>query len=442
MKELRLQDLEIGDLVKLISADIPAGSDRYTTSYMLPEAVGEVVHSTKEMGRGEVQLDIFSPENGDFYRTGVVGDPAAVFAKLYDTELTTAITRAREIRILARIQKGSFRLGSDPEIFAVDENGVVIPAWTFLGNNKPLGYEQPFWDGFQAEFTIAPENCLGWTIDGLRRGMQNTLAAARVLNPKARLTSASVLDVPQAMMLAASQEHTQLGCAPSVNIYEDARGIMVPDPRELSCRFSGCHIHLGIGRTGQPTTSRVIKALDAIYGIASVAMFRGLEDTRRRKFYGMCGEYRTPAHGLEYRVPSSILLCHPAVTNLAFDLARCVAQMALNKQAHVWTVRGGDRRVQDIVNGYDVNGAMEVLKENDRVLEAILRAIYYAAGHRTAKAFILNGVKEFVPTDDIEESWGLAAPTPLTYKRQTDPRWIGHSDGPNKNIAEFVLKEG
>src|ERR1039457_7175703 len=66
-------------------------------------------------------------------------------------------------------------IGSDPEIFALDKHGAVIPAFTFLPRKEAAvdhGTGTHFYDGFQAEWTtkVSPVNpeCLSLHIDRVR----------------------------------------------------------------------------------------------------------------------------------------------------------------------------------------------------------------------------------------------------------------------------------
>jgi hypothetical protein len=63
-------------------------------------------------------------------------------------------------------------------------------------------------------------------------------------------------------------------------------------------RTTGGHIHFGIGKRDDETVSRMVKALDAIIGVACVSLFDGIDDPRRRRMYGLAGEYRLPEYGV------------------------------------------------------------------------------------------------------------------------------------------------
>ena len=91
--------------------------------------------------------------------------------------------------------------GCDPEVFVVDKDGAVVPAFRFLPDKKNalessvslvggnVQYNRPrcFWDGFQAEFTTTSFNCHGWAGDYIYAGLKTIYDQAKVeLDPMKR----------------------------------------------------------------------------------------------------------------------------------------------------------------------------------------------------------------------------------------------------------------
>jgi hypothetical protein len=132
-------------------------------------------------------------------------------------------------------------VGSDPEIFVEDKEGQIIPAFNFLGSKeKPnktavnhgrggasLGEKPLYWDGFQAEFVTAPNNCLAWQVDSVQCGLKGALIEARKHNPDAKLSLKTVMDIPLEMLRDAKDEHVNFGCMPSFNVY-NMKGLQIP----------------------------------------------------------------------------------------------------------------------------------------------------------------------------------------------------------------------
>jgi len=188
-----------------------------------------------------------------------------------------------------------------------------------------------------------------------------------------------------------------------LNVYSDETPLQIPTPKQLAIRFAGCHMHFA-GLLGPETLARTVKAMDAIVGVSMVALLRGLEDERRRHFYGRAGEYREPPHGLEYRVPSSTVLCHPVVTYLCFDLARRARHLGIIRQASGW--KASESEVREIVNSCDIDGALAVLRRNKQMLTRVLAEIY---GSKSKLAFqlIMNGASSELPIGDMRANWNL-----------------------------------
>ena len=330
--------------------------------------------------------------------------------------------------------------GSDPEIFVVDKRGIVIPAWEFLeAENTParrIDKLIPFWDGFQAEFNIDPGGCHAQRVDQVALQLKKLLGLARAKFKDARLSPRAVLDIPPDVLQSVSDQHAGLGCSPSKNLY-GIKPIQIENPRDLPFRFAGFHIHFQ--STHDAILPERIRALDRIAGIISVSLLQGLDDSRRRAYYGRAGEYRTPTHGLEWRVLSSTMLCHPILVNLMFDIARLAQALPAGQYAHLWQVKGGDERVQHIINNYDEVEARLVLKENEPVFKSIINSLYATSrgnngtGETLVKKverLILVGCREFIDPNDIEGNWHL----------NNKEKWTNHSQGKNESVATLDLK--
>ncbi len=146
------------------------------------------------------------------------------------------------------------------------------------------------------------------------------------------------------------------------------------NPSALPFRFAGCHLHLGFKGHDEELTKSIVKTIDAIWGVASVSLFRDMEDKRRRAFYGRAGEYRDPDHGIEYRTTSSAALAHPVLLHMAFDIARKAAYIAQNRLSSIWVA--GEDEVVRCINEYDLSIADRILKRNESTLIGILEQVY------------------------------------------------------------------
>ena len=207
--------------------------------------------------------------------------------------------------------------GTDPEVFVEDAAGKVIPAYTFLKSKK----ESPclYYDGFQAEFAPIAGSCQ----DGLAQRIERLLRDLAARAPKgSKFSPRSVVEIPLETLATATHEQVEFGCRPSLNAYGLA-GEVILEPRTFPLRFAGGHIHWGIGSNYDPAVVQdAVKFVDLVAGLISVSISEGLDDPRRRRYYGLAGEYRLPAHGVEYRSLSNSWLASPSVYHLLFTLGR------------------------------------------------------------------------------------------------------------------------
>lgn len=349
-------------------------------------------------------------------------------------------------------------LGCDPEVFVRHGDGRLLPAWEFLPGKK----EDPatFWDGFQAEFTTEPQGCLAWAMDQVQLGLCRVLAAARRKDTTARLTLESVVEVPEDLLRTATDEHVTLGCAPSKNVY-GPQPMPSVHPRELGMRFAGGHKHFG-GYFLVPIPA-VVRVLDAIWGVASVSLFEGMESPARRTWYGRAGEYRVPAPGrLEYRTPSNAWLCHPAIAHLSWVLARQAIGLVEARAAGAWELDQAE--AQRIINELDVRAARTALEKNARALKALLWG-YFRTNHGRTEDYnkykepavemgvrtLIQGAGEVLnsPTD-LEKNWRLGGER-VTDRWLVGPKhesyktaWINHSEGEGHqwHRAAYAIKSG
>lgn len=357
-------------------------------------------------------------------------------------ELEAKLTAFKNTSIsLLGIDRGynqALSTGSDPELFVVDEHGVVIPAFSFLrdeatvkaeANKQGLvrgSCELPYWDGFQAEWNIVPGTCHAYAMDSMAYGISHLYKAAIKHNPKAKLSFATVVELTPEQLAAVTKAQGALGCAPSFNIYENVSPLDGLDSALLNLRFAGCHIHIGTGKISKEEVRARVAAKDRILGPIMTSMLGGLEDTRRRQFYGRAGEYRLPVHGVEYRVPSSAVLCHPIVAHIVFDFARFASYLGKLEHAGRWLMPGEEAQAQHILNNLDVDEARANLKLNARMLREMLSITYTPQSKNLEKAFniITEGAIAHMPVDSIEANWHIKY-------------WSQHSANLNCSVASM-----
>lgn len=324
--------------------------------------------------------------------------------------------------------KGVGPTGTDPEVFVLNGEGKVLPAWLFLPDKKkPINFFDPgrddksvgcaFYDGFQAEFTVPAFGCHGYGCDYVRKGLNFIWNEAIKKDKKATLTHHCVLDIDEADLATAPKDGADLGCDPSLNAYREGPNPVLAgiDPAGLKFRFAGCHIHFGCGVISDKNAVQMIKLLDAMAGVGSVLILRGLEDERRRMYYGQAGEYRRPGHGIEWRVPSSAALVHPTAWHAVFELARFAAQMSASGNHHYWTA--DDEEVQQAVNNLDIELATKIMERNNKVLRVVMRNRLAEKASNNLLALLEKGAKALLPVKSMVSNWRL------------DEDWADHSNG-------------
>jgi len=314
--------------------------------------------------------------------------------------------------------------GADPEVFVLGGDNQVLEAWKFLPSKARSDY---YWDGFQAEFQTAVGHCLNYQTDSSRSCLFRIWAAAQKVDPKAKLTPKSTFEIPMAKLLAAKDEHVALGCAPSFNAY-GLHGDVPNNPRMLTWRFAGGHIHRGWAGLNRPRADRIVKAVDAIVGIPSITMFQNLDNPVRRKFYGLPGEYRLPKHGLEYRVLSSAWLCHPAISQFTRELVRFSMGLAKAHLEQVFSFKEED--AVRIIMEHDVDAAKKFVKDRKTQYQTLLEQIWSGYKHPISQGMklLVSPVEEFVDPDKMEQNWRF------------NEEWVFDCGSPNTRWVSFAAR--
>lgn len=296
-------------------------------------------------------------------------------------------------------------LGADPEIFLEKGDGTLLPAFNFLPSKYEPRYTDEqhcsyYWDGFQAEYNIVPSTDLTECLQSIRFGLKALLKAAQEHDPKARLSLKTVFETPLEMLRelnAVSPEFVEFGCMPSYNAY-NIQGIAL-DGVNCPHRFAGGHIHFGISQydSAMEKIPEIVKALDAVLGVACVSLFENFDDPVRRRYYGLVGEHRLPPHGLEYRSLSDAWLFNPKLASMVVDLSRKVLVTVVNGKNR-W--EASQEEVIECVLRSDVNIARKILKRN------IDSGAFAQFGLKTS-IDLLTPVEKSVPMLNIAENWNL-----------------------------------
>lgn len=329
--------------------------------------------------------------------------------------------------------------GSDPEIFGVDQDGVVIPAWDYMPHKdvaSKIGTlkasqqgevykaQYAYWDGAQAEITTREGfGCHAHLVDSIQAGLKDIYLALKKHNPLAELVCKDVVEVPREILLSAAEDQVALGCAPSQNIH-GIPPIDVGPPREHGLRYSGVHLHY---RLYSPVSDarkvnypdNVLRVMDRTVGVMMTAMGRDMEDHRRRQAYGRPGEFRLtdPVKlGIEYRTPGAFLLSRPEIFNFALDMGRTGYHIGLLYDAELL----GLDDTSEIIMNCDADAAWKYILGHKEFFESIIKASYHADKYVANTMKVLeSGAKATGIIGKVSDHWLLGE----------NAYWGGHNNG-------------
>ena len=363
-------------------------------------------------------------------RRDLYGTSRSQIHSLTDTSKLAMLEAEAPLNVGLIFPKSLQSIGTDPEIFAFGPSGALIPAFKYLPSKSNAGGgDKIFWDGYQGELSLSsPYTCIEQMTDGVQECLKRIHSQLLAHNPSAHLQPFDVVEVSRKSLSEEVEEFVALGCSPSLNAY-GIEPISVPDSRDLPLRFSGCHSHHALKDWSQcvfaedrasDATYRIplpswfpngtVVMMDKIAGLCLTALGRGLEDPRRRRYYGRPGEYRLPQHkgyylGVEYRTPGAFVLGMPELVHFSTNLCRHAYNMGLMFDGRSFPVED----VKDIIMNCDADGAWEVISKNASLFERIFASVWSC---NPAKVFKL--LKEGIApsgyhNSSMTDAWDLRA---------------------------------
>lgn len=362
-------------------------------------------------------------------------------------------------------------MGTDPEIFALDKRGDVVPAFSFLDNKKLIkdstatsGYRPEnnyYSDGFASELYVPPKKCLAYVVDGIQNALRSL---SEQLGKDIKLNPVTAKEVN--MKDEYTDDEISLGCMPSFNAYALRSPVEGDNPRGITLRTTGFHIHIETlkydlyGKNPVDLSLeekvRLTKYMDRFVGVPSVSLLRGWEDFRRRQYYGLPGEFRTPKHGYEYRAISSAAIVSPIVTMAILELARLGYNTFLKYGTdEVLRTKGGNTRHNVIMESISDKDVIDIML-NLRVIRAknftqkffgiinkplsyyydITKAhtyMYRGSPVEKLACLLSKGAKHFISYDKFYDNW-MFNPTSYNY-------WKLHSEATNACLYTANFKD-
>lgn len=288
-------------------------------------------------------------------------------------------------------------IGGDPEFFSPTQPP-----------NHPLATSSTFFvaDGFAWEYHPTPYRCLN-------NVMVYWNAALATMQTQIALVASPRLELTPEIIAMVKPEQRELGCNPSENIYGMQGDLNTACT--LPVRWAGGHLHFNLppNRCTPDTVRLCVENLDALWGPASVAMLGHQDDTERRRYYGLAGEYRTKPYGFEYRTPSNQLWVKSLFYYTLVEIARAAVKLGVAGLS--WSDIGVDTTSEEIIECINQNNiplAQAIIKRNMTVYWAILasKTSVSRIGYTPMRAVLDPGYfggLHYVSSSPLTEAWDL-----------------------------------
>lgn len=241
------------------------------------------------------------------------------------------------------------KIGSDPELIAIDDGGIARSVIGKIGGDKdkpkPTEHGWVQEDGVLAEYNIHPVESLSDWLQAHRgvRADLDTILAEHGLRTAVRASDwYDVVELQHPLARIA-------GCQPDYNIWIKESNIP-PDLWETQLRSAGGHIHIG----SEMDKDLMVMSMDLYLGIPSVIMD---EDTERKELYGKAGCYRDKDYGIEYRTLSNFWLRDKATMTWAYQQTERALEM--HDKIDVPAM------VEDIINSNNKEEAWNLIQRYD-----------------------------------------------------------------------------
>lgn len=236
-------------------------------------------------------------------------------------------------KTIGRVQIESPNFGCDPEFFIENTKGEIRGSEEFVPERGPNTTAQVIRDGVQVELNPPPQSCRAL----LARNIAGSIRILEVMLTKStdlKLSTKAVVHVEEKYLAKLSEQARALGCTPSNNAHGTIA--ITEKDKKTNLRSAGGHIHIGIADLQKRcNVEQFVMLLDLFVGNTAVLLDRDPGQAERRKLYGRAGEYRLPAHGLEYRTPSNFWMRAYPLMGLMMGMTR-MAWSAVSSSSNSW----------------------------------------------------------------------------------------------------------
>jgi hypothetical protein len=217
--------------------------------------------------------------------------------------------------------------------------------------------------------------------------LQQELDKRALEGKKYSISKLSVVKLSNVQMKALPEKVLELGCKPSLNLYDSEAKVGV-DGAKYPYRSGAGHVHLGdLPRTiffnakndydpyvksSVDRRAELVQLLDIIVGNTCVLIDRDPLQVERRKHYGRAGEFRLPNHGLEYRTLSNFWLRDYALASFVFGMSRYAVMILHSSHKKLYTTEDYKQPNVDLsrelIESVDVDRVRTAIDTNDAEL--------------------------------------------------------------------------
>ena len=258
----------------------------------------------------------------------------------------------------------SVKFGSDPELFA-EQNGRIVGSELVIPKKLTSDMGNAIVrDGVQLELHVHPEFCREFfenniedTFEALKRHFED-------LNNGTQMNFKAVVRVSRGELNKLSAKSRILGCAPSINIYDENAKLGV-NPETYRVRSAGGHIHLGLSSPKlKKEFKRIIRMCDILVGNQCVLIDRDPLQRIRRRVYGRAGECRVQKYGVEYRTLSNFWLRSRPLVSFVLAMARNAVHVIATTDGLVGDDKkwNAEKAIFDYINLKDI---IRAINKND-----------------------------------------------------------------------------
>ena len=297
-------------------------------------------------------------------------------------------------------------MGCDPEIF-FKRKGHVVGSEFVLKEDTEFVVK----DGVQGELNPKPSYCRNILMRNIMECMLQL--SGKAIKNKVTVNKDVTVEVSKRHYKSLSDKSKEFGCMPSFNIHTNLASINDLDPETCLTRSAGGHIHLS---SESYTNNNICKAilepkklvpiLDIVLGNTCVLLDRDEGNIERRKSYGQAGEYRTPVHGLEYRVLSNFWLRGTPLMSLVFGLARHAVALREDR------LDGGLKKLvsmDDVIQAINTNDKKLAQKNFNKIKDYLMDTTYEGAFYPITKntiggfqKLVDEGIDKHFPYDIVD----------------------------------------